>query len=192
MDIKQQKELCRTRIRERIAAYPEHLRRAEGRSICRQILKKIPAEVKTIAAYFPLQNEADTRLLLSELLKRGYQLYLPRFFQNSLTFVRALTLDNMIIGGVKIPEPPLDAALLNPAELDLMIVPARAYDRKGNRLGRGNGGYDFWINRQRKEHPKTKFWGIALECQILDDVPMEGHDSKVDAVVTARDFFVCP
>jgi hypothetical protein len=54
------------------------------------------------------------------------------------------------------------------------------------RMGGGNGGYDIWIREKRKVSPETQFWGVAYEHQIMNEVPMEEHDEKVDRIVTAR------
>ncbi|MFA7682254.1 MAG: 5-formyltetrahydrofolate cyclo-ligase, partial [Candidatus Peribacteraceae bacterium] len=69
---------------------------------------------------------------------------------------------------------------------DCALIPGRAFDRDGNRLGRGNGSYDHWIREQRTANPQTKIWGIAFECQIVPIVPTEEHDERVDALITAR------
>ncbi len=70
----------------------------------------------------------------------------------------------------------------------VVLVPGRAFDAKGARLGRGNGGYDKWIAQERSRNAPYQYWGVAFECQVVDEVPVEAHDQKLDAVVTARGF----
>ena len=185
MHPKDAKALLRQSIRERLAGQTEPQRHAESRSLCKRILESLPPGPLTICAYFPLKDEADLRPLLEELLMRGDKLFLPRF-ENGIVFRRLETREELRPGQWKIPEPPPDAELLDPAMLDIALIPARAYDRTGHRLGRGNGGYDLWITQQRAKNPRTRFWGVALECQLVDAVPMEPHDATVDALVTAR------
>jgi len=55
-----------------------------------------------------------------------------------------------------------------------------------NRLGRGNGGYDHWIEKQRDVNPDTRMIGVAFECQIVNEVPIDAHDEKMDEVITDR------
>ncbi len=152
----------------------------------REILKLLPANPSTIVAYFPLKDEANLQPLLEELLARGWTLFLPRFERGTMVFRQAKTLADLTPGEFKIPEPPIDAPMLEPSALAYALIPARAYTLKGLRLGRGNGGYDIWIRKQRAANPHTKIWGVCLECQLVNDIPMEAHDERVDAVLTAR------
>lgn len=73
-------------------------------------------------------------------------------------------------------------------EPTIVLVPGRAFDRERQRLGRGNGGYDIWIAKQRQQNPATKYWGVAFEHQIVPSIPVESHDQPMDAVVTPREF----
>lgn len=185
MDLREEKALLRQRIQERLQQMDAKQRAAEGRSVCRRILEHLPTAPCSICAYVPLITEVDVRPMLEEILKRGNALYLPRF-EGKLTFRRAEHLKDLKPGALKIPEPPEDAEELDPKMLDIALIPGRAFDRQGHRLGRGNGGYDVWITEQRKANPKTLFWGIAFEMQIVDRVPTEAHDAAVDEILTAR------
>lgn len=64
-------------------------------------------------------------------------------------------------------------------DIELIIVPAVAYDRRGNRLGRGKGFYD----RLLASAKATKI-GVGYEFQLVDDIPSEPHDVPVDYVIT--------
>ncbi|MCA9385913.1 hypothetical protein KC717_04670 [Candidatus Dojkabacteria bacterium] len=66
-------------------------------------------------------------------------------------------------------------------EIELLVVPGRAFDKKGNRIGRGGGWYDQTI--AHNIHSECKKVGICYAAQILDDVPVEPHDQKVDILV---------
>ncbi len=58
-------------------------------------------------------------------------------------------------------------------------------------MGRGNGGYDIWIQQQKNQNPDTQYWGVALDCQIVQEVPVEPHDQKMNAIVTSREIIFC-
>ena len=73
------------------------------------------------------------------------------------------------------------AASVLPDEIDLVIVPAVALDIKGNRLGRGKGYYD----RLLPQCPQAYKIGVALECQLLEELPVDPFDAPLDAVFTA-------
>ena len=187
MHPKEEKSQLRLRIKERLEAYPERQRHAERRTVCKEILKILPKDTAlTIAAYFPLKDEVDLRPLLEELLKRGVDIYLPCFEHKHFLFRLMRNAESLSPGEFRIPEPSKEAPILDPTTLDIALIPGRAFTKEGYRLGRGNGGYDLWITEQRKKNPKTKIYGIALECQILTTIPVEPHDEKVDGVITAR------
>ena len=190
MDIREQKRNLRDSISQRISQIPENKRQAESRSLCKRILDNLSPSQLTIAAYVPLKSETDILPLLRKIIERGDNLYLPVFKNNTLTFRSTNTLNDLKPGKLNIHEPSDCSPELDPRTLDLALVPARAFDREGFRLGRGNGGYDKWIRIQRTLNPETKFCGIALECQIVNDVPREEHDEKVDTVITARGIVV--
>ncbi len=184
MHPKDQKSELRKAITERLLRLSDKDRAAESRSLCRRLLPLIPKGT-AVCAFVPLKTEPDIKPLLEKLLDRGDRVFLPRF-EGKLVFHEIRNLRELAPDELKIPAPPPDAPLLDPQELAVAIVPARAYDRRGWRLGRGNGGYDIWIREQRRLNLKTRFIGVALECQIVNEVPMEPHDERVDMVVTAR------
>ncbi len=73
------------------------------------------------------------------------------------------------------PESPIGSI----EQMDLVILPAIAFDVCGNRLGRGGGYYDKFL--RNVGIPKL---GLAYSFQILDKVPVEKHDIKVDYIFT--------
>ena len=186
MDPRAAKSQLRAAIDERLQRLSDKDRSAESRSLCRRILEALPKEPSIICAFYPLKDEADIRPLLQEIIARGYALYLPRKEGKHFVFRRVGSMEALQPDDFRVPAPTADAPLLKPEDCAVALVPGRAFDRKGNRLGRGNGGYDIWIREQRKKNPKTAFWGVALECQTAQEIPMEAHDERVDAVITAR------
>ena len=186
MDIPQKKSQLREAIRGRLRSFSEKERQAESRTLCRTLEKHLQGGSLTVAAYVPLRDEADITPLLLKLLEDGHALFLPRVEAGKMIFRQVRSLERLPVGAFNIPEPPPDAPLLDPLCLTHALIPGRAFDRKGNRLGRGNGGYDHWIAAERKAHPSTQFFGVCLECQLVQEVPVEAHDERVDAVVTAR------
>ena len=164
-------------------------RRAEGRTLSRVLLEKIP-EGSTVCAYFPLKSEVDIQLLLKELLTRGDTVYLPVFAgaDKKMIYRQAENLHHLPPGEFTIPEPPTDANELGDKAVDIVLVPGRAFDRNGNRLGRGSGGYDTWLNWYKEKHPETPLWGTCLQCQLVDTVPTETHDVPMDVVATAQEW----
>jgi len=178
----------RQAIKDRLDRLSPKDRSAESRSLCRRILEALPPAPLTLCAYSPLSGEADILPLLGKLQKRGDRIFLPAHDGGKLVFREMTSMEDMVPGDFGIPEPPRSSSELDPQDLAIALIPGRAFDRNGNRLGRGNGGYDIWIRKQRASSTRVQFWGVALECQIVQEIPMEAHDETVDAIVTARGF----
>ena len=67
---------------------------------------------------------------------------------------------------------------------DLILAPAMAIDAAGNRLGKGGGYYDRALSLVPRNHPAVV--AMVYPTELLDELPTEDHDRKVDAVVTAH------
>ncbi len=187
MHLTEQKTELRASIQERLDRLTEKDRGVESRTLCKHLLKELP-ETGAICGYAPLKTEPDIRSLLTEIIKRGQPLFLPCFGENELLFRQWTGEDALTPGPLRTLEPSPDAEPLNAKEAQIILVPGRAFALNGQRLGRGNGGFDIWIEKQRVLNPSTQYWGIAFECQIVREIPMEPHDQLMDAIVTARGF----
>jgi len=180
-----QKRHLRLAMEERLQHMNAQSRAAESRSLCRRLLPVIPPGA-TVCAYVPLPTEPDIRPLLKELILRGDAVFLPCSERGGLQFRRSEELATLLPGPLGILEPPHDAEELDPMQCTIALVPGRAFDHRGNRLGRGNGGFDMWIHHQRKTNPKTRMIGIAFDCQNVHEVPTETHDERMDIIATPR------
>ncbi len=188
MHIHDHKEQLRLRIRERLAKMSPRIRAAESRSICRRILQDLPDEPLVVCAYAAMPSEADLKYLLDDLLTdTSCSIFLPRFTRAFFEYRHIVTLDDLEPGKFNLPEPPATADLLNLQDVTHAFLPGLAFDKQGHRIGRGNGGFDRWLQDLRKVNTKAVVWGIALECQLVESVPFEAHDQLVDAVVTPRE-----
>lgn len=188
MDTATEKQRIREAMRERLLHSPEKNLATESRLICKKITGLLPQPPLALAAFFPLKSEPDIRPFLREALQQGIELYLPSAGERSFIFRRVMDLRRLRAGPWNIPEPIPDAPAIDPQKLRYALVPGRAFDREGWRIGRGGAGYDRWIREQRALNPNTIFWGIAFECQILSIIPHTNHDERVDEIVTARGF----
>ncbi len=63
---------------------------------------------------------------------------------------------------------------------DLIVVPGVAFDKLGNRMGRGRGYYDRFLAK----HPNVKKIGICFDFQLVDIIPAEPHDIRMDCVIS--------
>ncbi|GIX15878.1 MAG: hypothetical protein KatS3mg119_0064 [Rhodothalassiaceae bacterium] len=143
---------------------------------------------RRIAGYLPFDDEIDPLPLMTALAARGAALLLPvvRAPDAPLEFRRWRPGDRTVRGLHGNAEPAADAAVDEP---DWVLVPLRAFDRRGGRLGRGRGCYDRTLAGLRARGA----WlvGLAFACQEVDAVPMEPHDVALDAVLTEAGLVTC-
>jgi len=186
MDIPSQKQQARASIAERMAKMDKDARASESRSICRRIREELPGEHLLICAFYPMPTEVNLLSLLGELIKEGHTIALPHKEGRAFAFRIVKSLDELVSGPFGVPEPHDNDPLAELHKIDLVLLPGRGFDMLGNRLGRGNGGFDSFLTALRKANLRAQAWGVCYDCQMLRTVPMEAHDEKVDAIVTAR------
>lgn len=136
---------------------------------------------KTIFAFWGIPGrEPNTRLLIEKLLEQGKIVGLPRMLPGRQMEVRRYDpAIPMVKAAFGIEEPSTDCAIIPKEEIDFVLTPAVAYDRRGFRTGFGGGYYDRWL-----EHFSGVTVGLCREKVLREQVPAEPHDAQVDAVVT--------
>ena len=132
-------------------------------------------EAKTVLLYYPKNNEVDV-LPLFKRHKRDKVLLLPVTHRRGMTANPYEGNDKMHRGKVGIPEPTTPPY---EGEIDLIIVPAVAFDKQGNRLGRGGGYYDRFLKKQSH----ATFIGVGYDFQLVDEVPVRQHDQKMHRII---------
>ena len=129
-----------------------------------------------IMMYHSLPDELSTRAFLTKWSGRK-KFYLPRVNGVNLE-VLPYEESRLELGSFHIEEPS-GHDITDPSEIELVVVPAVAYDRKGRRLGRGKGFYDRFLSTTKA----TKI-GVGYEFQLVDELPVEAHDVPMDMIVT--------
>ena len=129
-----------------------------------------------IMMYHSLPDELDTHAFLRKWSNRK-KFYLPRINGVDLE-VLPYEESRLELGTFHIEEP-TGNDLTDPSDIELVVVPAVAYDREGRRLGRGKGFYDRFLMQTKA----TKV-GVGYEFQLVDELPSEPHDVPMDMVVT--------
>jgi 5,10-methenyltetrahydrofolate synthetase len=76
---------------------------------------------------------------------------------------------------------PAEADIVKPDEVGVWIIPGLAFTTDGNRLGYGGGWYDRLLAAASESARKI---GVAHEFQIVDDLPHEPHDVRMDGIIT--------
>ena len=133
---------------------------------------------QNVAVYLSNNEEVDIDNFIVWLLKRGTLVYAPR----SEGFAPLDNLENVAPGNFGVREPQNTAVLvpqLVPQDT-VFLVPGLAFDKQGRRLGFGGG----WYDRALANFQHSLKIGIAFGCQMVDEVPCEAHDVKMDVIVT--------
>jgi 5-formyltetrahydrofolate cyclo-ligase len=135
-----------------------------------------------------LPSEVDTAGLIAGARGRGCPLGVPRVVGGDLWFCAAPASDSDLVpGALGVLEPAPDAARLEPSgrERTLVLVPGLLFDVEGGRLGRGGGYYDRFLSRIR-QLPRVSVVGLCYDEQLVESLPRDPWDERVDAVVTQR------
>jgi 5-formyltetrahydrofolate cyclo-ligase len=175
-----QKKDIRSEVRRRIKLLSGSEMAAAAESIFSKIEQlDIFGKAECIALFAAMNDEVPTAVALDRWPQLGKRVVVPRVEGDIMRFYD-YSPEQMRTGAFGILEPEGDNEC-RPEEIDLIIVPARAFTRAGERLGRGGGFYDKYMSKAEFRASKV---GIAFECQIFDSLPCDLHDIRVDHVVT--------
>jgi len=171
----------RIRLRERV----ESADSAEvGDRAQEHFLRAFPPRAGMAAAlYSPLAGEVPTERIRHAYLAAGARLYYPRVTgRGTLAFYPHREGDGWETGPYGILEPSNPAGV-EPRQSgwDIIVLPGLAFDRRGNRLGRGFGYYDRFLEGVPESVPRV---GLAWTSQRVPEVPVDAWDVAVHALVT--------
>ncbi len=142
-------------------------------------------ESKIVLMYVHKNSEVQTANILRRTYDYGKIVVLPAFnIENfGMALLKVDNLDkDLQVGPRGILEPDETRCKVVPIErIDIDIIPAIALDEKGGRVGSGEGYYDRLIPRLAITTRKV---ALALEQQIVPQVPIESHDKHVDIIIT--------
>ncbi|MGL5711707.1 MAG: 5-formyltetrahydrofolate cyclo-ligase [Paraclostridium sp.] len=139
----------------------------------------------TIMTYLDFNNEVKTDYMINKLINMNKKVLVPITLKNEKKLLPSQIKDlskEIEIGTFGIREPRDEfVRITNPKDIDILIVPAIAFDINLYRLGYGGGFYDRFIECLRED---ALIIGIAFDFQIFKNVPIEPHDAQMDLVVT--------
>ena len=137
-------------------------------------------EAKTVFAYLSFGSEVQTHGLIEELLRQGVRVAVPRCNTQTHT-MQAITMDGFEdlykdAYGVLTPK---NGKVLLPQEIDLVFVPALAFDEEGYRLGYGGGYYDRYLKAFQGISA-----GLAFSACCVKELPRDCYDLPVSCILT--------
>ena len=186
-ELDKSKKAIRANMRQALKAMTPEQRIAASASACHRLVALEPfVHATTVMLYMPLANEVDVTAAALRCFRAGQTVCVPKvnWDRKDMHSVEVTSLDDRVLDcdehGVRSPR---DGRIILPDSIDVVVVPALAYDPQGNRLGRGGGYYDRFLSKLR---PRVTTIGLVFDQQIVDQVPKNQCDMAVDIVVTDR------
>ena len=189
MDAREVKSELRQMVRQSRIARPAE-RIAESATTFDGHLRSIADDSSwtRIAAFLPTSVEPPVSRFLEGFIAEGGWCAVPESGPNGLLTWRTLESDfakNLTTDSQGMPVPVSGVPALV-EQLDAVLVPAAAVDRDGNRLGWGKGYYDRFLDGI---DPNTVVIAVVFDSDVIDSVPVETHDKKVNLIVTEADIY---
>lgn len=184
MDIRLRKSEIRKEINEKLREQPSYLRDKRSAEIQKKLVSSDEfKKARSLMTYMALPTEVKTDLVNKLALENGKKLMIPVIDDGGFIIaaeIKSVTgLVNGPCGILRPSGPPVKTPL---KEIDLVIVPAIAYDDKNTRLGRGKGYYDKFLSSPDIKDAVTI--GLAFHFQIVDYLPSDSRDIPVSKVIT--------
>ena len=149
---------------------------------------------RLLLCFLSMPGELDTAPLITAALADGKTVAVPRVEGSSIEFrllasdPRALPRDRW---GIPVPDPAWPAADLRSGAPVLVVTPGLAFDRRGNRLGRGGGYYDGFLRTARGDPALSlAAIGVCLSVQLVAEAPHDERDERVDGVATDEELIL--
>jgi 5-formyltetrahydrofolate cyclo-ligase len=188
-DLKRAKRDVRREVLAARDALSAHDRIAQSAAILDRLLA-LPeiGGARVVLAFSSFGSEVDTAPLIEALDAGGVIVTLPVVVGSDIEARAFRPGDPTRVTHFGALEP-MGGDAIDPLAVDVVIVPAVAFDRGGRRVGYGGGFYDRFLPRTRPGAPRV---GIALSVQVVETpLPAGAFDLRVDAVVTSDEVIRC-
>jgi 5-formyltetrahydrofolate cyclo-ligase len=186
-EIAREKSAVRASSRRVMETMPAREASQKSQALAERALAWPPmARARRVLVYLSMAGEAGTGVLIERLLEAGVEVSGPKVDWDARTISPARITDAMadvVQGPLGVPEPAPHTAGVALQSIDVVLVPALAFDLRGFRLGRGAGFYDRLLAEKGR---RGLALGYGFEGQLVHRVPTEPHDARLDALATER------
>lgn len=176
------KQAIRSKMMFKLKTQKEEYRSRKSKLIQDKLLRnKVFRKAKIVMFYIAFGGEVNTREMIREAKKIGKLICVPICRKDKEIMQPAMLVDHAKLkkGPYGVWEP-VAQTRVKPEDLDLIVVPGLAFDKKGNRLGRGKGYYDRFLGSLSDKTPSI---GLAFDFQILPLIPTTAHDVSVRKII---------
>lgn len=154
----------------------------KSRDICKRLIGSgFYKSAHTVMVYMPIQNEAATADILADIFEKNKRAVIPAVENDNM---RAVYIDKNTIfrrGKFGIPEAD-NAQYADKSEIDLVVVPGIAFDRRGGRIGFGKGFYDRFLDGMNAVKA-----ALCYDFQLTDNTYPDEYDILMDYIVTEKE-----
>lgn len=181
IDKKQLRKELKQRRRDWLEAIPENQRALLFRRPPQAVADMVP-EGAVISVFHEMEGEVPASNYARWFFERGHRVVLP-WFSGKGAPMQFREWSNPFVDEELVPDPwsalqpPDHAELLAP---EIMFCPLLGFSTDGGRIGYGAGFYDRWLST----NPPRLAIGLAWDCQLVDNLPIEPHDVPLDMIVT--------
>ena len=187
------KNIVRKEIKQKLRQLSEDEKIRESKIITQRLLQLDAYKNATsVSTYLHMPTEVFTSDILKDLFTSNKKCFIPHYVGDNMDMVLLNGFedyDSLPLTSWNIKQPADDEKrerATDGAGLDVIIVPALGFTVGGDRLGRGKGYYDnYFMKYEKVFNAKPVTIGLAYSCQVLDEVPVDEFDVKLDHVVTA-------
>ncbi|MCX7708561.1 MAG: 5-formyltetrahydrofolate cyclo-ligase [Clostridia bacterium] len=187
------KEFRREAIKQRDSLSAMERKEKSSLVIKRLMTLKEFRDAAYVMSFISFGSEVETNALIQYCLDEGKQIAVPKVIKadnegKRLIAVRIGSMETGFkAGSYGIPEPTeTEGRIVQPEDLEFVVVPGVAFDTKRFRLGYGGGFYDRFLGGTRKSCMKA---AVAYECQVYAEIPLEAHDLQMDCVITESNIY---
>lgn len=155
------------------------------------IISDLASSSQNIMAFMDFRNEVATKPVIEYLWALEKAVYIPLVDNSTMTITihRITDFSDMTLSSFGILEPnPEKTPAVDPNVIDLIFAPGVAFDKSGYRIGYGAGMYDKMLAVMDK---KPVVAALSFDLQIVDKVPHESHDVKMDYIITETEIIKC-
>lgn len=188
-ELKLAKRAIRSEVRSRRDEMPPEERGRASDLIRERSLREIERldHAGTVMVYWSFGSEVTTEGLIEALIRSGRKVAMPRVTDGELE-PRAYRPGDAVSETTFGAKEPVGGEVLHPDDIDVIVVPGLAFDRRGYRVGYGGGFYDRLLSRTR---PDAVRMGFCFAIQVVERVPSGSFDLPVDMIVTESETIRC-
>ena len=183
------KEILREEIKKCLKETPREEFKAQGTASA-ALLRSSPIWhcYTTVLLFLSINYEINTDPLLETALKEGKKAFVPKVYGQGLVFYNVTSVGGLWEkGAFGIREPVGSGEPTAPEDFPaLIVVPGLAFDRNGNRLGKGGGYYDRFFGELDTEGRQYAALGLCMDFQVVGSVPAGEKDKRMDWVLTQK------